>query len=205
MGYSPDDTLYKVLFENDFTTQYKWPDPVAKGHDNSTVKQLGVNWFVEKGLFEEYRQFTVNFQHDLSPFDLYYQDDVRGMKWPVVQKDGKWTETQWRFNEKYDSYVTKGAGFEFYGKALKALPSGDLDKVTNKEKTKLAGKAKIFFRPYAAPPEQPDANYDLWLATGRVIEHWHTGTMTRRVPELHRAVPAAQIFMHPEDANKRGL
>jgi len=129
------------------------------------------------------------------------RDDVRGLKWPVV--DGK--ETQWRFNEKYDPYVTKGADFEFYGKALKATPTGDLDKPTSKEKKKLAGKAKIFFRPYAAPPEQPDDNYDLWLSTGRVLEHWHTGTMTRRVPELHRAVPTAQMFMNPDDADNRGL
>ncbi|NIV46281.1 MAG: hypothetical protein GWN46_05480, partial [Gammaproteobacteria bacterium] len=88
--------------------------------------------------------------------------------------------------------------FEFYGSALKDLASGDLDGVTNPETTSLAGKAKIFFRPYAAPPEQPDENYDLWLCTGRVLEHWHTGTMTRRVPELHRAVPTAQMFMHPD-------
>ena len=69
----------------------------------------------------------------------------------------------------------------------------------------LPGKAKIFFRPYAAPPEVPDATYDLWLCTGRVLEHWHSGTMTRRVPELHRAVPAALLFMHPKDAEARGL
>jgi nitrate reductase NapA len=69
----------------------------------------------------------------------------------------------------------------------------------------LANKAKIFFRPYAAPVEQPDENYDLWLSTGRLLEHWHTGTMTRRVPELHRAVPTAQAFVHPDDAKARDL
>ena len=201
MGYSPEDTLYKVLFENEHNTRFKWPDPVANGRDNHTVKHLGVDWFVEKALFEEYAQFGRGFQHDLADFDTYYADDVRGLKWPVV--NGK--ETHWRFNEDYDPYVSKGAGFEFYGKALKALPSGDLDKITNKEKTSLAGKAKIFFRPYAAPAESPDETYDLWLSTGRVVEHWHSGTMTRRVPELHRAVPAAQIFMHPADAKERGL
>ena len=201
MGYSPDDTLYKVLFENEHNKQFPWPDPVAKGHDNHTVSDLGVDWFVEKALFEEYAAFGRGHQHDLAFFDDYYRDDVRGLKWPVI--DGK--ETEWRFNEEYDPYVTKGAGFEFYGPALKALPTGDLDDVTSPNKVSLAGKAKIFFRPYAAPPEQPDENYDLWLATGRVIEHWHTGTMTRRVPELHRAVPAAQIFIHPDDAKARGL
>ena len=73
------------------------------------------------------------------------------------------------------------------------------------EAVSLAGKAKIFFRPYAAPPEPPDENYDLWLATGRVLEHWHSGTMTRRVSELHAAMPSAQLYMNARDAEKRGL
>jgi nitrate reductase NapA len=201
MGYSPDASLYQVLFETPENKQYKWPDPVGKGHANDTVKYLRADWFVEKALFQEYREFGVGHEHDLAEFDVYYRDDVRGLRWPVV--DGK--ETKWRFNGEYDPYVKKGAKFDFYGKALKALPSGDLDKVTNKEKTKLAGKAKIFFRPYAAPPEQPDQNYDLWFCTGRVLEQWHTGTMTNRVPELHRAVPVAQLFMHPHDATTRGI
>ena len=88
---------------------------------------------------------------------------------------------------------------------MKDLPSGDLDGVTDKNKKNLPGKAKIFFRPYAAPVEQPDETYPFWLITGRVLEHWHSGTMTRRVPELHRAVPSALIYMHPKDAEKLGL
>jgi nitrate reductase NapA len=43
------------------------------------------------------------------------------------------------------------------------------------------------------------------LITGRQLEHWHTGSMTRRVPELYRAMPDAWIYMHPEDAKKRAL
>jgi nitrate reductase NapA len=62
----------------------------------------------------------------------------------------------------------------------------------------------IFALPYQDPPEMPDKEFDLWLCTGRVLEHWHTGSMTRRVPELHKAVPEAQVFMHPDDAKKRG-
>jgi nitrate reductase (cytochrome) len=38
-----------------------------------------------------------------------------------------------------------------------------------------------------------------------VLEHWHSGSMTRRVPELHRAFPNAVTFMHPEDAKQHGL
>ncbi len=202
MGYSPEDTLYDVLFATRQNKQVAWPDEaVAKGHRCNTAEWLGDGWFPEKALFNEYREFGLGHEHDLADFDTYMRDDIRGLKWPVV--NGK--ETEWRFNEKYDPYVSKGAGFEFYGKALKATPVGDLDGVTDKKKKPLPGRAKIFFRPYAAPPEQPDNNYDLWFSTGRVIEHWHTGTMTRRVPELHRAVPTAQLFMHPFDAKQRGL
>ena len=53
--------------------------------------------------------------------------------------------------------------------------------------------------------EPPDQEFDLWLCTGRVLEHWHSGSMTRRVPELYRAVPDAVVFMHKEDAKKRRL
>jgi len=66
-------------------------------------------------------------------------------------------------------------------------------------------KAVIFALPYQDPPEMPDKEFDLWLCTGRVLEHWHTGSMTRRVAELHKAVPEAQVFMHPDDAKKRKL
>ena len=100
---------------------------------------------------------------------------------PVV--DGK--ETLWRFREGYDPYVKAGEGVKFYG---------------HKD-----GKAVIFALPYQPPAESPDKEFDLWLCTGRVLEHWHTGTMTRRVPELHKAVPEAQVFMHPDDAKDRGI
>lgn len=199
MGYKPSDTLFDVLFANRDVTKHAWPDPIAKDHENHIVNKLGVKWFPEKGLWEEYRQFTLGNGHDLADFDTYHK--VRGLRWPVV--NGK--ETPWRFIEGYDPYVPKGAGFAFYGKALKSLPSGDLNGVTNKVKTKIGPKAKIFFRPYMEPVEMPDKKYPLWLTTGRVLEHWHSGTMTRRVEELHRAVPEAEIFMHPEDALKARL
>ncbi|MFQ5527533.1 MAG: nitrate reductase catalytic subunit NapA [Thermoanaerobaculia bacterium] len=200
-GYKGDDTLYDVLFDTAANRAFAWPDPVADGRDNCTVEAAGIDWFPEKALFEEYATFGRGHHHDLTDFDTYYRDDVRGLRWPVI--DGR--ETRWRFNEEYDPYVSKGAGFEFYGGALKKLTSGDLDRVIETAATSLAGRAKIFFRPYAAPAESPDDEYPLWLSTGRVLEHWHSGSMTRRVPELHAAVPTAQLFMHPADAKKREL
>ncbi|MCA0934232.1 periplasmic nitrate reductase subunit alpha [Vibrio alginolyticus] len=136
-------------------------------------------YYVQKGLFEEYAAFGRGHGHDLAPYDVYHT--VRGLRWPVV--DGK--ETQWRFKEGSDPYAKAGSGWDFYGNA--------------------DGKAKIISAPYEAPPEVPDAEYDLWLCTGRVLEHWHTGTMTRRVPELYKAVPDAVCYMHPEDAKARNV
>ena len=138
---------------------------------------------------------------NLAEFDIYHQN--RGLKWPFV--DGK--ETQWRFNAKYDPYVLRegGENFAFYGPALKNLPSGDQKGVTNKELKPLKNKAKIFFRPFMEAVEKPDKDYPFWLSTGRVLEHWHTGTMTRRVPELFRAVPQALCYMNPNDVKRIGL
>jgi nitrate reductase NapA len=45
----------------------------------------------------------------------------------------------------------------------------------------------------------------MWLCTGRVLEHWHSGSMTQRVPELYRAVPDALCYINPADAEARGL
>jgi nitrate reductase NapA len=193
MGYNPEQTLFEVLFAHDGLTKHEWPDSVADGHPNEIAEDFG--FFVHKALWSEYRRFGLGNGHDLAEFDVYHS--VRGLRWPVV--DGK--ETLWRYSEGHDPYVAKGKSFEFYGKALKSIPFGG----PKGEKIDLAGKAKIFFRPYQPPVEVPDDEYDLWLTTGRVLEHWHSGSMTKRVPELNRAVPYALCYMSEEDAEARGL
>ena len=37
------------------------------------------------------------------------------------------------------------------------------------------------------------------------LKHWHSGSMTERVPELHKAYPDAVVYMHFDDAKARGL
>ncbi len=218
MGYKPETTMYEILYANDRAKAYKvdlnsFPQ---KGYDNSEVLGdsrnvkgsdgqvfKGYGFMIHEYLFEEYASFGRGHGHDLAPFKMYHK--VRGLKWPVV--DGK--ETQWRFNVKYDPYAAKanpGGDFAFYGPLAKKLLQGSLtgpDK--KKEKKPLPNKAKIFARPYMDPPEMPDSTYDTWLCTGRVLEHWHSGTMTMRVPELYRAVPEALCYMNPKDAKAKGF
>ncbi len=128
--------------------------------------------------WNEYIRFHDNPKHRMAP---YNELKVRsGIQWPFV--DG--LETKWRFNAKYDP-AAEGDDFHFYGKK--------------------DNRAWIWLRPYEPAAESPDSDYPFWLNTGRVLEHWHTGSMTRRVPILHKAVPAAYVEINPEDAAAKGI
>jgi nitrate reductase (cytochrome) len=172
-------TLYEVLFANGQVDQFPL-DQLQSGFDND--ESLDFGFYLQKGLFEEYRRFQYEGPkpgHEMAEFEAYHKS--RGLRWPVI--GGK--ETLWRFREGYDPHVKKGEGVKFYGRP--------------------DGKANIIFAPYEPAAESPDKEYDLWLSTGRVLEHWHSGSMTMRVPELYRSYPHAKVYMHPDDAKARGL
>ncbi len=63
----------------------------------------------------------------------------------------------------------------------------------------------VWLRPQADPEEMPDAEYPFYLSTGRIIDHWHTMSMTGRVPELLRANPYAYVELNPVDARRLGI
>jgi predicted molibdopterin-dependent oxidoreductase YjgC len=67
------------------------------------------------------------------------------------------------------------------------------------------GVGKFFALPFREPAEAVDDQYPFTLTTGRLMFHFHTGTMTRRSKKLVSEVPEAYIEMHPEDALKVGL
>jgi nitrate reductase NapA len=141
---------------------------------------------VDERLYEEYRRFSTIKHKDLAPYPVLSQ--ARGLRWPVVQQaDGSWKETNYRFVEGSDPYVAPGSGLQFYHSV-----TGD-------------NRALIWFRPYVPPPEVPDDEYPFWLDTGRVLEHWHTGTMTMRIPPLQQAMPAAYVEINAGDAQRLGI
>ncbi len=165
-------TLFDVLFRNGQVDRYPLSE-TSPDYGNHESQDFG--FYVQKGLFEEYATFGRGKAHDLASFDTYHE--VRGLRWPVVNGQ----ETKWRYREGYDPYVESGKSVQFYGKP--------------------DGRAIIFALPYEPPAESPDDEYPFWLTTGRVLEHWHSGSMTQRVPELYSAVPDALCYMHPDDAN----
>ena len=135
-------------------------------------------------IWKEYGKFQAGPRHNMATYEELKNNP--GVMWPYV--NGK--ETKWRFNKKYDpataGYNPKGRDdWNFYGKPDK--------------------RAWIWFRPYEPPAESPDKEYPFWLNTGRVVEHWHSGSMTRRIPVLHQAVPNAYAELHPDDAKTLGV
>jgi len=132
-------------------------------------------------MFEEYRRFTLGTGKDVASYDQLLE--TRGMRWPVV--DGR--ETKYRYAAKYDPYVEASEGVRFY----KAKADGE--------------RASVWLRPYHAPAEPPDEKFPFWLMTGRVLEHWHSGSMTRRTPTLHQAVPATYVELNRADAEELGV
>ncbi|MCB9451502.1 MAG: molybdopterin-dependent oxidoreductase [Anaerolineaceae bacterium] len=53
--------------------------------------------------------------------------------------------------------------------------------------------------------EMPDTEYPYMLTTGRILQHWHTGTMTRRVSGLSIIAPEERVEINPGDAEKLGI
>ncbi len=113
---------------------------------------------------------------------------AHGIQWPCPTEDHPGTVR--RYTAVYGDPLVKkfdpaAADVSFYG---------------SKDK-----KATVWLRPYKGPAEPPDAEYPFALTTGRQIEHWHTGTMTLKVPELRRSAPAAYVEINPRDAQKLGI
>jgi nitrate reductase NapA len=131
-------------------------------------------------IWDEYRRFHDDPRSELPPIsELRGQ---AGVMWPYV--NGR--ETKWRYNTSRDPAAdrTRGA-FDFYGHP--------------------DGRAWIWLRPHEPPAESPDREYPFWLTTGAVLEHSGTGSLTQRIPTLHRAVPRAYLEINRDDANRLGI
>lgn len=131
----------------------------------------------------------------LAPYEEYLKH--HGLCWPVRNVDGTWLQTQWRFASGKQEEGFDEVGIAQYGAA------GLAEDVSFYKSANF--KPSVVFRPYEPPAEMPDGEYPFYLCTGRLLEHWHTGSMTRRVPELDRALPEALLNMHPDDASELGL
>jgi formate dehydrogenase major subunit len=67
------------------------------------------------------------------------------------------------------------------------------------------GRARIVTAEFTTADELPDADYPFVLITGRLLEHWHTGSMTRRAGVLDAIEPVPTVSLHPDDLARAGL
>lgn len=132
-------------------------------------------------IWKEYQSLTVGTGMDLAPYERYIE--ARGLRWPVTEKNPNGTSMRYVWPS--DPYVKEAEKIKFYGKP--------------------DGRAVIFARPYRGAAEQVSAEYPFWYSTGRVLEHWHTITMTGRVPELKRTLTEYYCELNRADAEKLGV
>jgi formate dehydrogenase major subunit len=67
------------------------------------------------------------------------------------------------------------------------------------------GRARFTPAEVTPPAETPDAEYPFVLTTGRMLEHWHTGAMTRRASALDALEPEASAALHPRTLGRLGV
>ncbi len=116
----------------------------------------------------------------------------RGIRWPAPTEDHPGTAR--RFVKGDDPCLDAGPYKD------NSLADGD-----TKFYAAPDNRAVVWLRPVLPPAEPPDDDYPYVLSTGRVLEHWHTGTMTMKAEELRRAYPEAFVEVNPTDARKLGV
>jgi nitrate reductase (cytochrome) len=135
--------------------------------------------YVEQ-IWNEYRRFHEDPKRALPSLELL--EERPGVQWPFP--NGR--ETRWRYHTGSDPAADRSRGdFDFYGHP--------------------DHRAWIWLRPYEPPAESPDLTYPFWVGTGPVLEHWGTGSMTRRIPTLQRAMPRAYVEINHDDARALGI
>ncbi len=179
----------------------EWALRLAKELNDPVIKKcvkpfLGKepDYELPKAIWDEYTQkLTKGRDNDLrgATYDVL-KKLPDGVQWPAPTKE--WAlkgGTDIKFVRGLDPLADKHAKnnlpYQFYGPAHP-------DK-----------KLWIWLRPQKGPEEMPDSEYPFYLSTGRVIDHWHTASMTGRIKELMRANPYAYVEINPKDAEKLGI
>jgi formate dehydrogenase major subunit len=131
------------------------------------------------------RRLGLDWRYD-HPRDVFEEfrkgmKSIRGISWERLEREGAVTYP-------CDSELADGSEIIF----------GDGFPTPN-------GRGKLVAADVLPPDETPDAEYPYILTTGRVLEHWHTGAMTRRASVLDAIEPEAMVHLHPAELREIGL
>ncbi len=164
----------------DFATRLEKLGVVPEGYISSKFENSDDVW-------EEMRLASKDTAYDFMGQTRERLKAERGIRWPTPTEDHPGTAR--RFVKGDDPLLDAGPY------ANPDLAEGDLEFYAAPDK-----RATVWLRPAKGPAEPTDADYPYVLSTGRVLEHWHTGTMTMKAPELRRAYPECFVEVNPQDA-----
>jgi len=179
----------------------EWAARLAKKLNDPVIAQcikpfvgLEEGYALPQAIWDEYsRKLTAGRDSDLSGATYAVLEQMAdGVQWPAPTAEYALTGgTVKKFVKGRDPLATKlsknDLPYQFYGAA-------------HEDRTLW-----VWLRDQANPEEIPDAEYPFYLSTGRIIDHWHTMSMTGRVPELLRANPYAFVEVNPRDAARLGI
>ena len=132
--------------------------------------------------WDEYRKFSTASYYNFEGMTRDRLKKERGLQWPCPTEDHPGTERRYM---KGDPFVAKEKDVQFYGKP--------------------DNRAVIFLRPYIPSREQLSEEFPVHLTTGRVVEQWHTGTMTDKIPSLSQGSGPGVFYLNPQDASDMGV
>jgi len=158
-------------------------------YGDSSGKSL-VNFTSTEQAFTEWKAVTSGRPCDMSGMTYANLESNNGIPWPSTPTNvlgGKRLYTDGKFSTNWDRAQ--------YGKTSTAEWIDPENKA----------RAYLWAVDYTPPPEAPDASYPFWLNTGRVIEHFHSRTKTKRVAQLHEMVPENYIELNAADATPRNI
>ncbi len=196
-------------------TKYRELDPDT-GEVKSVKEVYGLGFETEKAAWDEYRLCTKG--QDVDLWGATYEKltaHAGGVQWPCTTTDHDNRGTSKRF-------ISKDQAKKVFGRTKKRYKTGFVSLYDQHMAQKgypgpinyyghhpfHAGsddKAIVRVLTAGLDYEMPDNEYPFVLNTGRVIEHWHSGTMTRRVRLLRELNPAAYVEISPEDADTLGI
>lgn len=133
-------------------------------------------------VWDEYRAVSSHSYYNFEGMTRERLRKERGLQWPCPDESHPGTKRRYI---KGDPYVEVGKDIQFYGKP--------------------DNKAVVFLRPYVPVRQKVSQEFPLILTTGRVVEQWHTGTMTGRIKELNDGSGPGRFIMNPYDGVQLGL
>ena len=196
-------------------TRYRVIDP-GTGKVKGVKEVYGLGFETEEEAWNEYRLCTRG--QDVDLWGATYEKlkaHAGGVQWPC-------TSTEFNNRGSAKRYISKDRAREVFGSTVRQYRTGYVtlyDQHLEQKGLKgpinyygghpfhkgSKGKAIVRVLKAGLDYEMPDAEYPYVLNTGRVIEHWHSGTMTMRVKLLRELNPRAYVEVSPEDARSLGV